>query len=51
LQFYADAITSCGLLIDRIVETAVPEDAIEHDRSRRWRRLPLFLHIRAVKLA
>ncbi|MFL5790507.1 MAG: class I SAM-dependent methyltransferase [Actinomycetota bacterium] len=49
LQFYADAITRAGLLIDRIAEPALPEGAIEHERSRRWTRMPLFLHVRAVK--
>jgi len=51
LQFYVDAISSAGLLIDRLAEPPVPEYAIEHDRSRRWTRLPLFLHVRAVKPA
>jgi SAM-dependent methyltransferase len=51
LQFYVDAITSAGLLIDRLAEPPVPEYAIEQERSRRWTRLPLFLHVRAVKSA
>ncbi len=49
LQYYVEAIASAGLLIDRLAEPPVPDDAIEHDRSRRWQRVPLFLHIRAVK--
>jgi len=51
LQFYIDAITTAGLLIDRLAETGVPESAIESPRSRRWQRMPLFLHVRAVKPA
>ncbi len=49
LQFYVDAITTAGLLIDRLAETGVPASAIESPRSRRWQRMPLFLHVRAVK--
>jgi SAM-dependent methyltransferase len=51
LQFYVDAITTAGLLIDRLAEPGVPESAIESPRSRRWQRMPLFLHVRAVKPA
>jgi SAM-dependent methyltransferase len=49
LQFYVDAITDAGLLVDRLVETPVPDEAITQARSRRWQRVPLFLHVRAVK--
>jgi SAM-dependent methyltransferase len=45
LEAYFDAIESAGLLVERLVEvpdsTAAPGD--------RWQRIPLFLHIRAVK--
>jgi SAM-dependent methyltransferase len=51
LQFYVDAITTAGLLIDRLAEPGVPESAIESSRSRRWQRMPLFLHVRAIKPA
>ena len=27
----------------------VPEEAVTNDRNRRWQRLPLFLHLRAVR--
>jgi SAM-dependent methyltransferase len=49
VQAYTDAVADAGLLIERLREPAVPEDAISRERSRRWRRLPLFLHLRAVK--
>ena len=48
LQTYTDAISGAGLLIERLREPAVPESAITRPRSRRWQRLPLFLHLRAV---
>jgi hypothetical protein len=30
-------------------EPAAPEHAITRPRSRRWQRLPIFLHLRALK--
>jgi hypothetical protein len=44
-----DALADAGLLVERLRETDVPEAAITEPRSRRWRRLPLFLHVRARK--
>src|SRR5919201_12393 len=51
LQAYTDAITGAGLLIDRLREPSVPDEAIVTPRNRRWQRLSLFLHLRAVKPA
>lgn len=49
LEAYAEALTGAGLLIERLREPAVPEQAIAKPRARRWQRLPLFLHMRALK--
>jgi SAM-dependent methyltransferase/predicted enzyme related to lactoylglutathione lyase len=49
IQAYADALASAGLLVERLRETDVPDPAIVRPRSRRWQRIPLFLHVRAVK--
>jgi SAM-dependent methyltransferase len=49
LQAYADAVAEAGLLVERIREPAVPESGIEAPRTRRWQRLPMFLHVRAIK--
>jgi SAM-dependent methyltransferase len=49
LQAYTEAIANAGLLIERLREPAVPDHAVRESPSRRWQRLPLFLHIRAVK--
>ena len=49
LQRYAEALADAGFLIERIREPAVPADELGLERARRWRRLPLFLHCRAVK--
>jgi SAM-dependent methyltransferase len=49
LQAYTDALSGAGLLIEPLREPAVPTDAISKPRSRRWQRIPLFLHLRALK--
>lgn len=49
LQTYTEALADAGLLIERLREPAVPEEAIAKPRTRRWQRMPLFLHIRAQK--
>ncbi len=50
IQSYVDALAHAGLVVERLRETDVPESGIVRERSRRWRRIPLFLHIRALKL-
>jgi hypothetical protein len=37
------------LLIERLHEPALPESGMVGERSRRWQRVPMFLHARAVK--
>jgi SAM-dependent methyltransferase len=49
IEAYTEALAGAGLLIEHLREPRVPEAAIERDRSRRWQRIPLFLHLRAVK--
>ncbi len=49
IQAYVDALSSSGLVVERLRETDVPDSAIVRPRSRRWQRIPLFLHIRALK--
>jgi len=51
LSAYADALADAGLLIERVREPAVPEHAIHNRRGARWRRVPRFLHVRALKPA
>lgn len=47
LTTYTRALERSGLLIEAVREPAVPEDSLRAESSRRWQRLPLFLHIRA----
>jgi SAM-dependent methyltransferase len=49
IEAYVEALADAGLLVERLRETDVPDAAIRRPRSRRWQRLPLFLHIRALK--
>jgi hypothetical protein len=51
LQAYTDALAEAGFLVERLRETLLPEDGIVAPHSRRWRRIPLFLHVRALKRA
>jgi SAM-dependent methyltransferase len=51
LQAYTEALRGAGLLIECLREPPVPEAAVAIPRNRRWQRLPLFLHMRAVKPA
>lgn len=43
LQAYADALAEAGFLIERIQEVGEP------DHEDKWSRIPLFLHLRAVR--
>jgi SAM-dependent methyltransferase len=52
LETYSRALEEAGLLIEAIRETRVPDEVVERDpAARRWQRIPMFLHIRAVKPA
>jgi SAM-dependent methyltransferase len=48
LQSYSDALAGAGFLIESIRESGVP-DTVLREPAPRWRRIPLFLHCRAVK--
>jgi SAM-dependent methyltransferase len=49
IQAYVDALADAGLLVERLREVVVPERAIVRARSRRWQRVPIFLHVVALK--
>lgn len=42
LQAYTEALSQSGFLIERLREVTEP------DPNDKWRRVPLFLHLRAV---
>ena len=50
LEEYAAALEAAGLLVERLREPAAPPTAgAQHPSYQRWQRLPMFLHLRAVK--
>jgi SAM-dependent methyltransferase len=50
LQAYARALETAGLLIEAIREINAPDGLVAREPSqRRWQRIPIFLHLRAVK--
>jgi SAM-dependent methyltransferase len=52
LEGYAKALEAAGLLIERIREPAVRDEAVAADPAEaRWSRVPAFLFLRAVKPA
>jgi SAM-dependent methyltransferase len=51
LQTYAEALAASGFLIECLREPPLPETGFNGEAGRRWQRIPIFLHLRAVKLA
>jgi SAM-dependent methyltransferase len=50
LEAYMRAVEAAGLLTETIREVRAPDHVVAHDpRARRWQRIPLFLHLRAIK--
>ncbi len=49
LETYSLALENAGFVMEAIREHRVPEHAVARPSSRRWQRLPLFMHIRALK--
>jgi len=51
LERYSRALEQAGMVVEAIREPRVPDHAASKSAARRWQRLPLFMHIRAFKLA
>ena len=50
LEAYSRALEAAGLLIEAIREVGATDQAVaDHPGKRRWQRIPLFLHLRAIK--
>jgi len=49
LEAYTEALAGSGFVIERLREPRLPDHVIGSEHTPRWRRLPLFLHLRAVK--
>ncbi|MGH2997603.1 MAG: class I SAM-dependent methyltransferase, partial [Gaiellaceae bacterium] len=51
LEAYSKALEAAGLAVESLREPPLPEDAYRDEASARWRRVPLFLYVRARRLA
>jgi SAM-dependent methyltransferase len=50
LETYVKALTQVGMLLEALLEPTVPDSAIARDPAEaRWRRIPAFLFLRAIK--
>src|SRR5262249_45063738 len=49
ISAYTEALADAGFVIEHLRETRLPDEAVTRSHQRRWQRLPLFLHLRAVK--
>jgi SAM-dependent methyltransferase len=49
LQTYTEGLATNGFLIERLREPKQPDSPFDAEHAPRWRRIPLFLHLRAVK--
>ena len=49
IESYFLALEEAGLLVETLREPKLPEHAVQSQNSRRWQRLPLFLHLRACR--
>jgi SAM-dependent methyltransferase len=49
LETYVYQLATQGLLVERLREPKLPEAGFNGPSGRRWQRIPLFLHLRALK--
>jgi ubiquinone/menaquinone biosynthesis C-methylase UbiE len=49
IDSYSRALENAGFLIEALREHPVPDSAADRDTTKRWQRLPLFLHLRCLK--
>jgi SAM-dependent methyltransferase len=51
LEAYVSELATNGLLVECLREPRLPDTGLHDPSGRRWRRIPLFLHMRAVRPA
>jgi SAM-dependent methyltransferase len=51
LQRYVDELAEAGFVVELLREHGMPAWSIDTSRRERWRRIPLFLHLRALRVA
>jgi SAM-dependent methyltransferase len=50
IEAYSRALEAAGLVIEALREHPLPADAVSVQGSKRWQRIPLFLHLRVRKV-
>jgi SAM-dependent methyltransferase len=48
-EAYFRALEEAGFLVEALREPRLPDAALSRDQSKRWQRVPLFLHVRAIR--
>ncbi len=51
LERYFSALEQAGFLVEALREVTVDQGSLREPRDPRWWRIPLFLHVRALKPA
>jgi hypothetical protein len=52
LEAYMHALEAVGMLTQALREVRMPDESLARDpTAKRWQRVPMFLHLRAVKPA
>jgi SAM-dependent methyltransferase len=49
LETYVESLAEGGMLVERLREPKLPDAGFNGPESARWRRIPIFLHLRALK--
>jgi SAM-dependent methyltransferase len=49
IGWYTQVLAEAGFVIEQVREVRIPDAAVAQPRHRRWQRLPLFLHVRALR--
>jgi SAM-dependent methyltransferase len=51
LEAYSLALEHAGLFIEAIREVRAPDESVHDVAQQRWQRIPLFLHVKAIKIS
>lgn len=49
LEAYFQALQDAGFLVEALREPSVPDAVADRPQAKRWQRVPLFLHVRAIR--
>jgi SAM-dependent methyltransferase len=49
IEAYSRALEAAGFVIEAVREHQISAEAMRSERSKRWQRIPLFLHLRCLR--